>query len=83
MARARTVAESEVVKVLFNALEARANWKRKVECRSCRSKLEIVPSDSTFVADPRDGDAYKATCAVCGHENWLAASLVPKGLVPQ
>jgi hypothetical protein len=57
-------------------------WKHIRWCKECHSKLEIVASDLSFVADCRDGNAYKFECPVCKHENWLAATLVPRGLVP-
>jgi hypothetical protein len=69
------------MRVLFNARDQ--PWSREVDCANCSSKLEVVAADLSFVADQRDGDAYKLTCPVCEHENWLDASLVPKGLVPR
>jgi hypothetical protein len=61
-------------------------WRRVTNCRGCHSKLEVVVSDLSylsFVADSRDGDAYRFVCAVCQVENWLDAKLVPAGLVPR
>lgn len=69
------------MKVLYNALE-KQDWKKQCKCMKCSSKLELVATDLTFVADSRDGNAYTFICPVCKHENWLAASHVPSELVP-
>jgi len=69
------------VKVLFNARE-QSSWKHEYDCVGCSSKLEITAGDLSFVADSRDGNAYTFDCPVCKRQNWIAASLVPRGIVP-
>ena len=68
------------MRILFNARNQ--PWSSEAMCMGCHSKLEVVADDLTFMADSRDGDAYKFTCPVCKRDAWIAASLVPKGLVP-
>jgi hypothetical protein len=68
------------MRILFNARND--PWNRQCHCHGCQSKLEIVASDLTFVADQRDGNAYTFTCPVCQCVGWINSSLVPRGIVP-
>lgn len=67
------------MRVIFNAKTA--PWRKICNCDLCHSRLEVVASDLSFIPDSRDGNAYKFTCPVCQHEIWIAASLVPEGVV--
>jgi transcription elongation factor Elf1 len=65
-----------VVKVLHNARER--PWIGEFTCQDCDSVLQVETADLTPAPDSRDGDAYKFTCPVCSHVNWVAASLIPR-----
>ncbi len=69
------------MKILYNARTAK-NWKRVCDCKDCGSKLKINARDLRPAPfDQRDGAAYIFTCPVCKTENWIAADLVPRGVV--
>lgn len=61
--------------------KATADKKVTVTCSfpGCGARLRFKKSEGRFVVDRRDGDAYKFECPECGHDTWIAASIVERG----
>jgi len=54
------------------------NPEYKSTCGDCGTKVALLPTDTTFISDKRDGDAISWDCPTCNQVNWISVTILPK-----